>query len=449
MTTENNSGKTIRFMAPLVLGNMLNPLNSTMLATAIVEITGAFKQNLGSGALLIVPLYFTSAIGQPLMGRLADLFSAKKINILGFLLILLSAVIGIYAPSFNWLIVSRILMGLGSSAAYPSAMTMIRQRYAAMGQQVPSVALSTVAMASQVSIALGPFLGGILTESFGWQGIFAVNIPIVIIALLLSYNNNNYPESPKAKTGLDVPGLTLFSAFLMLLLLTLLYPTYLYIKLPLTILLLLACIYVELKHEQPFINVRLLAINLSLSTTFLRQIAINFILYLVLYGLPQWLEQSKKINPSRVGLMMLPMSAAAMVVSLLISKTSKYIHLLIFGTLCITAATCGLFFLNHNSPVISVMGTAVLIGTAIGLLTIANQGTLYAEAPANQTGTSFGLFRTVGYIGAIVAGSRLKHEFHNGATDQGLHQLTVYGLVACAIIILFMLPAIFKKMKRI
>ena len=304
-------------------------------------------------------------------------------------------------------------------------------------------------MASQVSIALGPFLGGILTESFGWQGIFAVNIPIVIIALILSYNNNYDPEPPRAKTGLDLPGLTLFSAFLMLLLLTLLYPTYLYIKLPLTFLLLLACIYVELKHGQPFINVRLLAINLSLSTTFLRQIAINFILYLVLYGLPQWLEQSKKINPSRVGLMMLPMSAAAMVVSVLISKTSKYIRLLIFGTLCITAATCGLFFLDHNSPVISVMGTAVMIGTAIGLLTIANQGTLYAEAPANQTGTSFGLFRTVGYIGAIVAGSRLKHEFHNGATDLGLHQLTVYGLVACAIIILLMLPTIFRQMKRI
>src|SRR5258706_15545611 len=103
------------FLAPLVLGNMLNPLNSTMLATAIVSIVSAFKQEPGTGALLIIPLYFTSAIGQPLMGRLCDVFNPHKINLFGFILILISAFVGISAQSFTWLIVSRILLGLGSS----------------------------------------------------------------------------------------------------------------------------------------------------------------------------------------------------------------------------------------------------------------------------------------------------------------------------------------------
>lgn len=441
---------TFWFMAPLVLGNMLNPLNSTMLATAIVAICGAFKQDIGAGALLIVPLYLTSAIGQPLMGRLADIFSAKKINMLGFLLILVSALIGIFARNFTWLIVSRIILGLGSSAAYPSSMTMIRHRYAGLNEEVPGIILSIVAIASQVSIAFGPFLGGVLTEHFGWKGIFFVNIPLVVIALALSVNGSKEQApvrkaAPEVIKDLDLPGVVVFSVFLITFLLTLLYPSRLLLQIPVVILTLLFFVRIELRHVHPFINVRLLAVNLALSTTFLRQIAINFIMYLALYGLPQWMEQSKNINPSKVGLMMLPLSLAAMVISLLISGTRNYNRLLVIGTLSISAAAAGLFLLNQDSAQILIIGTATMLGIALGVMTIANQATLYAAAPADQVGISFGLFRTVGYIGAIVAGSRLKHEFHGGATDAGLHLLGGYALIACVVITIFLLPVLIKQ----
>ncbi|MFY0255336.1 MFS transporter [Chitinophaga sp. 30R24] len=443
---------TALFMAPLILGNMLNPLNSTMLATAIVVICSTFKQDLGAGALLIVPLYLTSAIGQPLMGRLADIFSARKINVLGFILILISAAIGVFAVNFSWLIVSRILLGLGSSAAYPSAMTLIRQRYAALQQEVPGMVLGVIATASQISIAFGPFLGGILTEHFGWQGIFFVNIPLVLIALgLTAWEKKQLPlpeqEPAEAKSvkGLDLPGAGVFSILLIGFLLTLLYPYWLYIQVPAIIVVLWFFVQMEKRHLQPFINVRLLAMNLPLSTTFLRQIAINFVMYLALYGLPQWLEQSKDINPSRVGLMMLPLSIAAMGVGLLVSRTRNHNRLQVAGTISITAAAAGLFLLNQHVSLLLVIGTSVLLGISMGVITIANQATLYVAAPVDQVGISFGLYRTVGYIGAIVAGSRLKHEFHGGATDTGLHSLAGYALIACGVITIFLLPVLFNK----
>ncbi|MBB6108634.1 Major Facilitator Superfamily protein [Mucilaginibacter lappiensis] len=454
MRTFDNKG-ILRFMTPLVLGNMLNPLNSTMLATAIVPICSAFKQDIGTGALLIVPLYLTSAIGQPLMGRLADLFSAKKINLLGFILILISALIGVYAQNFIWLVVSRIVLGFGSSAAYPSSITLIRQRYRALNIEVPGKALGTIAIASQVSLAFGPFLGGILTENFGWKGIFFVNIPLVILALILSKNGTGIPEhkAPIKTSGqlikeLDLSGAFFFSAFLILFLLTLLYPTYLLLQLPLIMISLSLFIRTELRRAKPFINVRLLTTNLSLSITFMRQIAISFVMYLVLYGLPQWLEQSKNINPSKVGLMMLPLSFAAIITSLLVSKYKNYMRLLTFGTFNIVATSAVLFLMNTQSTNVIIIGTSMLLGIALGLLTIANQATLYAEAADDQVGVSFGLYRTVGYIGAIIAGSRLKHEFRTGATDSGLHVLAAYALVASGIIILFIIPALRKQWKN-
>jgi MFS family permease len=214
-----------RFLAPLVLGNILNPLNSTMLATAIISILLAFKQPTGAGALLIIPLYSTSAIGQPFMGRLCDIFSPQKINIFGYILIMISALIGVSAQSFTWLIVSRIILGLGSSAAYPSSITLIKERYKALNMEVPGFILGIIATAGQMSVAFGPFIGGILVEGFGWKGIFFVNIPLVIIGLLLSIKKKgdikiekNLPHKSTNQIfkDLDPIGLVLFATFLML-----------------------------------------------------------------------------------------------------------------------------------------------------------------------------------------------------------------------------------------
>jgi MFS family permease len=88
MNEDIKTGKiSWRFMLPLVLGTMMNPLNSSMLATALITLCNSFKITVGEGAILIVSLYVTATVAQPLMGRLADIFSAKKINALGFVLV--------------------------------------------------------------------------------------------------------------------------------------------------------------------------------------------------------------------------------------------------------------------------------------------------------------------------------------------------------------------------
>src|ERR1700710_2138030 len=139
MTDEIKDEKVSwKFMLPLVLSTMMNPLNSTMLATALITLCNSFKITVGSGAILITSLYVTATIAQPLMGRLADIYSAKKINMLGFLLVMAATMIGIFAPNIGWLIVSRIILGLGTSAAYPSAIALINKKYPGEHQEVPA-----------------------------------------------------------------------------------------------------------------------------------------------------------------------------------------------------------------------------------------------------------------------------------------------------------------------
>jgi len=436
-----------RLLTPLAIANVLNPLNTTMLTTALIAICGAFHQTVGQGALLIVPLYLTSAIGQPLMGRLSDVFSPKAVNRMGLIIIFISAIIGVLAPTFDWLIVSRVLLGLGSSAAYPSSMTIIRKRYADEGMEVPGIVLGVLAVASQVSIAVGPFLGGILTETFGWQGIFYVNIPLVILALSLS---KAIPSTPVKQSfnkelfleKLDIIGVALFTLFLVMLMTSLIKDHFSLVSILVCIAAGVALVFWELKQSNPFIYVKLLVAKLTLSATFLRQCLTNYVVYLEIYGFPQWLEQTKKISPSHVGYIMLPLSVTSMIVGLAVSKSSNYISMLIYGTASVCLACGGLFLLNTDTAMWVILLTSALFGFALGANTIANQATLYKEAPEGQTGVTFGLFRTIGYVGAILSGTQIKHVFSKGATDETFHSLAYHALISCGLMVLLLIPLI-------
>ena len=70
-----------RFVAPLALGAILNPINSTMIATALVPISSSLHTSVAHANWLIVSLYMTCAVAQPSMGRFADLFGPRRILI--------------------------------------------------------------------------------------------------------------------------------------------------------------------------------------------------------------------------------------------------------------------------------------------------------------------------------------------------------------------------------
>lgn len=433
-----------RFVIPLVLGTMMNPLNSTMLATSLVTLCNSFKISTGSGAILITSLYVTSTIAQPLMGRLADRFSAKKINTLGFVLVLLAALIGIWAPAFWWLVISRIILGLGTSAAYPSAMALINKKYADEGKTVPGNVLGVMAVSGQVSMVLGPVLGGLLTQTFGWKGIFFINIPWVIVAMFLSRAIPDYKPIKKSNDSLwnklDVTGILLFSTFLLSLLFLLLQHPFSWALFCASVVLFGLMITWEWKHEAPFIDVKLLVRQPALSLVYVRTMFTSYILYLMLYAMPQWIETVKKMPPAKTGLMMFPLSLMAIITGLVISKYNKPVLQNFLGVVVLLTACGGLFLLHQNTPVYFIILFALVMGMADGINIVANQALLNAESPLAQKGVSFGLFRTFGYLGAIISSTQLKTLFHNGITDASFHHIAYYALCSCGALAILLVP---------
>jgi MFS family permease len=441
-------GEGQQFLLPLILGNMLNPLNSTMLSTALTILCRSFSKDISSGALLITPLYLASAICMPLMGRLADVFSAKKVNLIGLVLILISVIIGILAPDFIWLIVSRVMLGIGTSAAYPSSMAIIRKKYAELNKEVPPTVLGWITMASQISIVLGPLLGGIVTDLFGWQGIFYINIPLVFAAIYFIKLIPNEPNpgkfSKEAIQKLDLWGAFLFTVFLVMLLLLFMSDQFHISYLIMMLISLSVLGWWELKHPNPFIHFRMLIERPGITIIYVRSAITNLIFFAIVYALPQWLQEVKALNASKAGLIMLPLSLASATIALISSKTYSYFNLLIYGLISLTLACGGTLLLNGESVLIYIIFVALLFGASIGLNIIANQAALYSEVPKEFTGISFGLFRTIGNLGTVFSGSELKTVFRNGATDAGIHELGVFSLGCCLILMLLFIPVIRK-----
>src|SRR3984957_18252285 len=208
------------FVLPLALGSMLNPINSTMISTALAPIAKDFGATVAQTGWLIAGLYLTSAVAQPTMGRLADLFGPRRIYLLSLVLVALAGLGGVYAPTLGALVAVRVLLGVGTSAAYPSAMRIFRVQADQLGMAPPRMAMATLSLAAISTQAFGAALGGFITGFFGWHAIFSVNVPLALITalLVLLWVPRDVPRTVGLRElmrEIDIPGVVLFAAALL------------------------------------------------------------------------------------------------------------------------------------------------------------------------------------------------------------------------------------------
>src|SRR5438067_4832320 len=175
-----------RLVGAVTAGTLLNPLNSSMIAVALVPLQSDFKVSVAVASWLISGFYLAAAVAQPLMGRLADQFGARRVFGAGLLLVGMASALAPLSPAFGWLVAFRVLQACGTSAAYPAGLAMIRARSGDPRGKAPAAALGAMAIAASVSAALGPPLGGFLVGLAGWPAIFLVNVPVTAVGLVLA-----------------------------------------------------------------------------------------------------------------------------------------------------------------------------------------------------------------------------------------------------------------------
>ncbi|QUD83997.1 MFS transporter [Gordonia polyisoprenivorans] len=438
---------------PLYIGAALNPINSSLIATALVPIAVGVHVSIGQTAVLVSALYLASAIAQPTAGKAAEVFGPRRVFLAGILLVLVGGIVGGLAPGLLVLIVSRVLIGLGTSCAYPTAMVLIRRRARAAGlEKPPGGVLGGLMIAGVATASLGLPIGGVLVQFLGWRSVFLINVPVALIALVATLMWVPRDEPTERRTArriasdLDMTGILGFALAMTGLLLFLSgLPNPNWTLLAVTIALWALEVWWELRATSPFFDVRLLGRNVALTRTLIRFGLVMLCGYVVLYGITQWLEASQGMSELGSGLLLIPMTLVSGLVIVPFSRRNLVRGPIIGAALaCVTAAICALF-LPTPAWLVVTLAVTILLGFAQGAAS-SNQLALYSQVTAEQLGTASGLMRSFGYLGSIASSAITGIVYRTNVTDTGV--TTIAWIMVGASVVLLCISIFDRTLRR-
>ncbi|OZB81084.1 MFS transporter, partial [Microbacterium sp. 13-71-7] len=388
-----------RLLAPMMIGAILNPINTAIIAVALTPIGLALGAPASETVWLVSSLYLATAIGQPLVGRLVDIFGVRSLFLLGAVLVAAAGAIGLLAPenrdSIWWLVAARVILGLGTCAGYPAAMHLIRAEGARTGLASPAGILTLLSVTTQTIAVIAPALGGLLIGAWGWRATFAVNLPLGLATLLLGAlflpRRTGLEPAVQDRPRIDGIGILLFAVTMLALLVFLqnIAPTLIWL---LVVAVVAGAVFVwwERRIPDPFIDVRVLSGNRPLLLSYVRSLLTATISYTFVYGFTQWLEDGRGLTPTVAGLVLLPVFAAGIAVAVAFGRRPEVVWKLLVGSAAQLVAGILVLFMTGSSPIWFLVLAMLVLGIPQGLNNLAIQNSLYYQAEPARIASSAG-----------------------------------------------------------
>ncbi|HEY0188332.1 MAG TPA: MFS transporter [Cellulomonas sp.] len=433
-------------------GTILQGLNSSMIAVALVTIGSDLDVSTGVLAWAVSGLYVAAAVGAPLAGSLADAFGPRRLFLAGLAVVVVASVAGSLVRTGGALIATRVLLGLGASVHFPAAMAIVRHRSAATGDN-PAPLIGIVSLCGQTTAALGPLVGAVIVTLGGWRGIYWVNLPVALVSCLTVLRTVpvDPPVPPRAERRRpDVGGVLGFVAWLTCLMLALSLAESGGTWWPWAVAgaaLLAVFVGWERGRTAPFLDVRELAGNPVLVGVLARAVVTYLAFYTVFYGLPQWAERSGGMSTLASGTLMVPVFAAGAVATLVAARwgarTDPW-RLLAVGAGCFVlgGAVLATGFRQEMGLAVAV-GGAVLLGLPNGFNNVGNQLVLQNAVEPGRSGAATGMYRTAQYVGAGLSSIAVTFVMSRSGTDPtGSAAARGLGAVVGSIGVLLLLRAL-------
>lgn len=381
-----------------------------------------------SGLQWVIDAY-TMVVASLLMlaGSMADRFGRRRVFQLGMALFLLGSLLCSVAPGIHGLVAFRIVQALGATMLNPVAMSIIANTFTE--PKARARAIGIWGAVAGVAMALGPVIGGALTESIGWRSIFWVNLPIGAAAMLLAARYIPESRAPRARR-VDPLGQLLVLVILATV-------TYAVIEGPhdgwgsLTIiglfaaaaLSLVALLVYEPRRPEPLIDVRFFRSAPFSSATLIAICSFSaFSGFLFLNAL--YLQEVRGLSAFHTGLCTLPLALATILCSplsgRLVGTYGTRPSLLAAGTATVVSALM-MTQLTATTPLPFLLLTYVIFGIGFGMVNAPITNTAVSGMPKAQAGLAAAVASTSRQIGAslgvAVAGSILARHVQGGFAE--------------------------------
>lgn len=389
------------------LGTFMLVLDVTITLVALPDIAAQLHTTLSGISWVIDGYALALAAALLAMGTVADRHGLRRIYTLGLAAFTAASLACGLAESAPMLIAMRAVQGLGAAAMFATAISLLRATYS--GRDL-GAAMGVWAAVAGGAAALGPLIGGALTQAFGWSWIFYVNVPVGVLAIVLTLRvipRSEVPDSAR-RERLDLPGAVLFAAFAA----GLLYATIAAHEegwtspatlIPLVLALAAgpAFVLVQRRSARPLLDLALLA-----RPAFLAALIAIFVGEFTAYGFmaysSMWLQSITGLTPLAAGLVMLPNAVASMVVSLMSGRILRRFAMrwaLPLGLLLVAAGAFAQSGLTPDSTGVHLLAGMLIGGLGMGLvIPLASQEAIEA-VPLPRTGMAAGAFTTFQQLG--------------------------------------------------
>ncbi|GAA5082846.1 MFS transporter [Nocardia iowensis] len=402
------------------LGTLMLLIDVTIVNVALPDIAADLHAGLSSLQWVVDGYALALAALLLVLGSLADRVGAKRAYLVGLVLFALASLGCGIADSTSNLIAARVLQGIGGAAMFATTLSLLHSTYTGRDR---GIAFGVWGAVTGAAAGIGVVLGGVLTELLSWRWIFFVNLPIAVLAIVLTASV--FPASPRrADRAVDVPGMLAFATAATAL-------TYGVIRggehswsdgRAVTALMLGAVAValfaiVESRSAAPMFPLTLLR-NRDFGATLLGASGQTFAAFASTPLVSLWLQQQLHMTPLHAGLAMLPMAATAFLVAgvfgrLMHDAPPKWT--IGAGLVVIGIGTGLLTMIDAGSSWVALVPGFVVLGAGVGVNAPALVSVGMAAVSPQQAGTAAGAVNTARQLGLALGVAVLGTVFHGVA----------------------------------
>jgi EmrB/QacA subfamily drug resistance transporter len=350
-------------------------------------------------------------------GSLADRLGRRRLFAVGLVIFSVASLLCALAPDPTLLSLARALQGVGGAVLFAVSLALVAQEFPAGRQRGTAMGLygATIGMA----VAIGPLVGGALTDGLGWRSIFYLNVPVGAAALTVTHLKLRESRDPNA-TGVDWAGVATFSGALLLLVLALVrgnaegWGSRLIVSLLAgSTVLLVAFIAIERRVSQPMLPLGLFKLP-SFTGVQLAAFAVSGSLLAMFLYLTLYLQNYLGYAPLAAGLRYLPITLLAFLVGPIAGALLSRVPARLLLSVGLAMTGVGLLLMSGiqaGSGWTTLLVGFLVAGAGVGLLNPVIATVAVSVAPNQHSGMAAGIndtFRQVGIaVGIAVWGAIL------------------------------------------
>jgi EmrB/QacA subfamily drug resistance transporter len=370
----------------------------------------------------------TSALTTPLFGKLSDLYSRRRLMLIGIGIFIIGSMFCGAAQSMEALVLFRAIQGLGGGAIYALSFIVVGVLYSAQERAKMQGIISGI---WGIASILGPLAGGIIVENWSWRWAFFVNLPITAVAIALIIVGLKESDVERHAHKLDIAGTCTLLVALLLLFYALSHSadSHKALDLELALLVALACAilvlfyFIERRAAEPVLPLDLFRLTPFRTSMIIATLAAMGVFGAISY-LPLYLQGVTGLTASRAGMILLFVSVAWTAGSLLAGQAlnrAGYRLVAIAGMALLTVGYSLLvgFWSVLNVPRIAISG--ILIGIGMGMANLTTLVAVQNSVPHRRIGVATStvmLFRTFGGAFAVsLMGTVLLNRMQSGITQ--------------------------------